>query len=297
MPRTPSGPVNATRLQINGIDVLVDPSVLYLRSADTSSAAVSLTTNGSPRFIIRKSGAETGGNSGGNLTVERINDGGTGFVALRIERATGVVTMIGGAVTGSINPAANAVYALGSGGLAWSDLFLASGAISNSDAQLKREILPISDELLDAWAAVEWRAYRFKSAYAEKGENARWHFGLIAQQVRDVIDARLGEGQAVRHGLVCHDAWPATDAVLAPIMEDQEVLVDTGVRGEDGEPVCRPAMIAVDTGETMVVQEARPAGERWALRYDECDAVEAAYQRRRMDRIEARLAAMEAPHG
>lgn len=37
-----------------------------------------------------------------------------------------------------------------------------------------------------------------------------------------------------------------------------------------------------------------PAGNRYALRYEECLTMEAAYQRRRADRIEARLAALEA---
>lgn len=36
------------------------------------------------------------------------------------------------------------------------------------------------------------------------------------------------------------------------------------------------------------------AGSRWGLRYDECFAIEAAYQRRRMDRVEARLAELTA---
>lgn len=35
-----------------------------------------------------------------------------------------------------------------------------------------------------------------------------------------------------------------------------------------------------------------PAGSRWGLRYDECQAMEAAYQRRRMDRLEAQVAAL-----
>ncbi len=40
--------------------------------------------------------------------------------------------------------------------------------------------------------------------------------------------------------------------------------------------------------------EDTPAGDRYALRYEECLIVEAAYQRRRADRIEARLEALEA---
>lgn len=39
----------------------------------------------------------------------------------------------------------------------------------------------------------------------------------------------------------------------------------------------------------MHIEEARAAGDRWSLRYTEALAMEAAYQRRRMDRIEAAL--------
>lgn len=41
-------------------------------------------------------------------------------------------------------------------------------------------------------------------------------------------------------------------------------------------------------------EEGTSAGNRYALRYEECLTMEAAYQRRRADRIEARLAALEA---
>ncbi|MFV3561726.1 hypothetical protein ACNJFJ_21495, partial [Mycobacterium tuberculosis] len=42
---------------------------------------------------------------------------------------------------------------------------------------------------------------------------------------------------------------------------------------------------------------ARPAGDRWGLRYDECQAIEAAYQRRRIAQLEAAVAALSAEHG
>ena len=45
------------------------------------------------------------------------------------------------------------------------------------------------------------------------------------------------------------------------------------------------------SGEKYLMQQ---AGDRWGLRYQECDSMEAAYQRRRMDRIEAQLAALGA---
>ena len=111
---------------------------------------------------------------------------------------------------------------------------------------MKCDVAAVGDDLLDAWGAVTWRQFRFADAVADKGAGARWHIGLVAQQVRDVIDARLGAGAAVRLGLLCHDVWDE--------------------------------------------------GDRWGLRYEECLALEAAWQRRRIERIEARLALLEAQH-
>ncbi|ELZ1061041.1 hypothetical protein SPO14_002083, partial [Escherichia coli] len=49
--------------------------------------------------------------------------------------------------------------------------------------------------------------------------------------------------------------------------------------------------VEYETGETEVVIA---AGSRWGIRPDQCAWLEAAYQRRRSDRIEERLAKLEA---
>ena len=41
----------------------------------------------------------------------------------------------------------------------------------------------------------------------------------------------------------------------------------------------------------------RPAGDMWMIRYEEANAMEAICQRRRADRLEARIAALEAKLG
>lgn len=147
---------------------------------------------------------------------------------------------------GAVAPSVDNGFALGGAAARWSTVYAASGAISTSDARAKQDVAAVGDDLIDAWGAVAWRRFRFGEAVAAKGEAARWHVGLVAQDVREAIDARLGEGAAVRLGLLCHDAWDE--------------------------------------------------GDRWGLRYEECLALEAAWQRRRMARIEARLEVLEAGH-
>ncbi|RYM08652.1 tail fiber domain-containing protein [Sphingobium cupriresistens] len=166
---------------------------------------------------------------------------------------------------GHVAPLTDNIYALGGATTRWSQVYAASGTINTSDARTKCDVGTVDDALIDAWGAVGWRRYRFVEAVAEKGDAARWHLGLAAQQVRDVIDARLGEGAAIRWGLLCHDRWDA----------------EPELRSEDG----------------AIVRAARDAGERWGLRYDECFALEALWQRRAIAALAARLDALETGGG
>ena len=118
--------------------------------------------------------------------------------------------------------------------------------------------------MLDAWGDVQIIAFQWLESIRNKGEDdARWHFGVIAQQVRDAFVARGLDG--TRYGLLCYDEWG----------DEFEDVID----GEGNK-----------TGEQRLVLV---AGNRWGIRADQCLFLEAAYQRRRCDRIEARLLAIE----
>lgn len=200
---------------------------------------------------------------------------------MTITRATGDM-----AYNGLIRPAVDNSFSLGSGTFRFSVVYAGTGSINTSDERAKQEIQAVPESLLDAWGAVEWCKFRFRDAFEAKGPEARWHFGTIAQRVRDAVDAVEGEGSALRLGLICQDSWEAEDEVTQPIWAERE----TGEQDAEGLPL----METYDTGEVAVLRPALAAGDRWGLRYDECFALEAAYQRRRMDRIEARLAALGA---
>lgn len=152
--------------------------------------------------------------------------------------------------SGTIAPSSDNVSALGGGGNRWSVVYAATGAINTSDQDAKQAVGPVPDEWLDAWADVQWARYKFNDAVADKGfDEARWHIGGVAQQIRDAFLVHGLDGREI--GLLCYDEWPE-----------------------------------------MTGKVSREAGSRWGLRYDECFAMEAAYQRRRMDRIEAQIAAL-----
>jgi hypothetical protein len=164
---------------------------------------------------------------------------------------------------GDFHPTAtDNVQALGKPANRFSVVYAGTGTINTSDGREKTEPLPISDTVLDAWGDVQLIAFQWLESIRNKGEDvARWHFGVIAQQVRDAFAARGLDG--TRYGLLCYDEW---DDQFEPAV------------GDDGEP----------NGEMKLVVS---AGNRWGIRADQCLFLEAAYQRRRCERIEARLAA------
>ena len=155
----------------------------------------------------------------------------------------------------------NTTFSVGSSASPYTNAYLANAPIIISDNRAKQDVAPIDDAVLDAWGDVELRQFLFKDAVTRKGADvARIHAGVIAQQV---ISAFAAHGlDATRYGVVCHDTWEAKDAEL----------------DENGN----------------VLYPAREAGDRYSIRYSEAMMLEAAYQRRRMARIEARLSELEA---
>jgi len=102
-------------------------------------------------------------------------------------------------------PAADGAYVLGAPSFRWSTVYAVTGTINTSDANQKQDVRALNEA--EARTAVKLkqlvRAFRFKDAVAAKGDNARIHFGVIAQ---DVAAAFTSEGlDASNYGLFCSD--------------------------------------------------------------------------------------------
>lgn len=200
-----------------------------------------------------------------------------------------------------LKPLADNTFSLGSSALRFSVVYAGSGAINTSDERMKRDISAIPDEWLDAWGEVEWCRFRFV-------DGSRWHIGLIAQRVHAAFEAHGLDAFDI--GLCCRDVWEEeTEKVteLRPVVKIKqrpkitngvpEVEMIKGGELEDGTEVLVPSPVLEDyedviqqmfeTGEIRVTRE---AGDLWGLRYDECFAMQAAYDARRMQRLEAALA-------
>lgn len=182
-----------------------------------------------------------------------------------------------------IGPDSDNAVTAGKSDKRYSVVHAGTGTINTSDAREKTAPNPISDDVLDAWGEVSHVTFKWLDAVAKKGDLARTHFGVIAQDVRDAFDHHGLDG--TEFGLLCYDAW---DDEYEPIFEAREVTET--VPDPDSPEGTRTITTTkeVPTGEVRLV---RAAGDRWGIRPDQCLFLESAYQRRRCDRIEQRLCA------
>ena len=192
----------------------------------------------------------------------------------------------------SLIPATDNSISIGSGSLRPSQVFAVNGTINTSDAREKTTPLQIDDTILDAWGDVELITYQWLHALDDKGDLARWHFGVIAQQVRDVFASHGLDG--TKYGLLCYDEWGDEYAPIMAKREVERLTLEPNGYDEHGEEVFK-AVIEKDTEDydTGEVQLVKPAGNRWGIRADQCLFLEAAYQRRRFAKLETRLQALE----
>jgi len=166
-----------------------------------------------------------------------------------------VVNSLGHFLAGSAN-----LQSIGTPTYRWSVVYAGTGTINTSDEREKQQIEPIDPAILSAWKKVNFKQFKFNDAVEKKGDDARLHIGVIAQQVKEAFES---EGlDAFEYGLLCYDEWDAQD----------EIKDDEG----------------------NVIQPAREAGNRYGVRYEECLALECAYQRIVTESLLERIEALEA---
>jgi hypothetical protein len=137
--------------------------------------------------------------------------------------------------TDSFRPGDDNIKVLGGTAFRWSVVYAGTGTINTSDEREKQQISDIPEAAIRAVRKVKFKQLKFSDAVALKGGEARWHFGVIAQQVKEAFES---EGlNAFAYGLLCYDEWP----------EVHEVTDDDG----------------------KIVVPYSPAGNRYGVRYDE----------------------------
>lgn len=203
--------------------------------------------NGGKLAAYRTSGAAT-------TRIDAIVGDGVSDASIRLfdnNPTTGNRTL---SVTGRIEsqnayPIAANTYTSGIPTRAWAGGFTQTAFTVTSDKREKQQVKPIDSAAIRAWAKVEYCMYKLNDAVEQKGDAARWHIGLIAQQVKEAFES---EGlDAFEYGLLCYDQWD----------EQPEIVDDDGI----------------------IIQHYRPAGNRYGIRYEEALALECAYLRSRLN--------------
>ena len=96
---------------------------------------------------------------------------------------------------------------LGASSYRFNDIFARNGTINTSDINEKQdiEVLSAAEQRVAVAAKGLLRKFRWKDAVAEKGDNARIHFGIIAQDLQDAFKA---EGlDAGDYGVFISNTW------------------------------------------------------------------------------------------
>ncbi|WP_080994280.1 tail fiber domain-containing protein [Yersinia intermedia] len=179
-----------------------------------------------------------------------------GFPSLNIT-GPGTLTMgsfaIGGA--GAVRGATPNTAYCGDAAHPWAGGYTQTAFSITSNMLDKQDIKLFPDNVLDAWGNVDWYLYRLKDAVMLKGDEARHHAGLLAQEIMSIFQTY--DIDAENLGLVIYKSWPESIEVI----DGKEVIT--------------------------------PAGDSYSVRYTEALCIEAAFNRRERARLEARISALE----
>lgn len=165
---------------------------------------------------------------------------------------------------GNVIAGADNTLTLGSASKRWSEVFAGNATINTSDAREKTEV-SIEDKVLDAGDAISIKGFKWNSAIELKGDGARVHYGVFAQEVKAAFEA---QGLvAEEYSLLCYDEWDD---------KFDTVVVEKAILDEDGN-VTTPAV----TEQVL----ATPAGNRYGVRYEELMALKVACLERKIEAL------------
>lgn len=85
----------------------------------------------------------------------------------------------------------------------WRNLYVVNPPVTGSDERMKEDVANLPAELLDVWENIEYKEFLWKNRSQRIDDIDRYHSGVIAQQVRDVLTEH---GLAPeRFGFFCQD--------------------------------------------------------------------------------------------
>jgi len=166
------------------------------------------------------------------------------------------------------------LIALGYGSSRFSEIFCANSTINTSDETEKQDIATLTSAEMAAAKSISalFKTYKWKDAVAAKGDAARIHTGVIAQDVQAAMSAAGLD--AAKYSFWCSDTW----------WEAEETITK-----EDGEKYV--GIVPYQTAEDA--PKGATKRTRLGIRYAELLAFIGAATEQRLADIESRLAALE----
>lgn len=148
--------------------------------------------------------------AGAAIVLKRTDATGSPVTSLYVSGVTGEWS-----VYGTLKPEKDSTYNLGSSSNRWATMYAATGVINTSDERLKTKFDAINTA--EKRAALRIKAaigrYQFIDSVDEKGDKARYHFGVGAQTVGQIM---RDEGLNPDHyAFYCYDEWEATEEIEA----------------------------------------------------------------------------------
>lgn len=172
---------------------------------------------------------------------------------------------------------------LGSSGSRFNDIFATNGTIQTSDQNEKQDIASLTSAEITAAKAISklFKTFKWKDKVTSKGDSARTHAGVIAQEVQSAMsDAGL---DATKYAFFCSDTWYETYTDVPAVEANEE----NGTEAQD-------AYTRTDTYNTAdEAPEGATEKTRLGIRYPELLAFVGAATEQRLTSIEARLTALE----
>ena len=258
---------------------------INVRSIDTSGNVLVGKTSAATGTVgveLRANGKIVGTMDGGNHTLNRLTSDGA-IVELQKNTTTvgsigtngGNIYLVRGTISGvaiagggqwvatdSSGASADNTRDIGALTIRWNDVYATNGTIQTSDRNEKQQIAELTPAEMQAAKAISglFKTFKWNDSVAEKGDAARIHSGVIAQEVEAAMtDAGLDAG---KYAFFISSTWWETD------------------------------------GQTYETAEEAPEGAvertRRGIRYPELLAFVGAATEQRLASIEARLTELEA---
>ena len=184
----------------------------------------------------------------------------------------------------SSNSARDDAIDLGRSSDRFDDIHATNGTIQTSDENEKQNIASLTSAEITAATAISklFKTYKWKDKVASKGNDARTHTGVIAQQVQTAMsDAGL---DASKYAFWCSNTWWEKEVEVAAVEANEKKLIEA-----------QDAYTRTDTYDTKdEAPEGATERTRLGVRYPELLAFIGSATEQRLTNIESRLDALEA---